>query len=72
MSRFDTTPTRDQIDHAAVLLLRFRSRIHRLAYIASMVCTGIDQVTHTADRSSARIVAELRAMTAAFTETRNQ
>jgi hypothetical protein len=72
MSRFDTTPTRDQIDHAAVLLVRFRSRIHRLAYIASMVCTGIDQVTHTPDRSSAQIVAELRAMTIAFTETRNQ
>ena len=72
MSRFDTTPTRDQIDHAAVLLVRFRSRIHRLAYIASMVCTGIDEVTHTPDFGSAQIVAELRALTAAFTETRNQ
>jgi hypothetical protein len=72
MSRFDTTPTRDQVDHAAAMLLRFRPRIHRLAYIASVVRTSIDQITHTPDRGSAQLVAQLRALSIAYTETRNQ
>jgi hypothetical protein len=72
VSRFDTTPNRDQIDHAADLLLRFRSRLHRLVYIASVVRARIEQVTHTSDRATAHIVAELRALNTAYTETRNQ
>ena len=72
MSRFDTTPSRDQINQATTLLLRYPDRLHRLAGVAVELRQWIDQITHTHDRRTADIVAWLRALNRAELETRNQ
>jgi hypothetical protein len=72
VSRFDTTPSREQVDQAAVLLLAYPDRLRRLAFMAGQMRQAIDTITHASDRAAARTVAWLRALNLAYTETRNQ